>query len=194
MKRPLAGALFAAGALSLSALGAAGSAQAETTPPGNVTTTTSGNQVTVTCVHPDDATLTSRAQINFVSLTPTSTTTPSYTELADITTIDAFATDAKSADPTLVNSADHVSSIEVKIYGNTRDALTGPPVLFDETHYNGTGKIGVFHFEVNRDHISYGTITVHWSKAGGAKDGEVLTCSYPNAGPGFPTGTGPNYG
>jgi hypothetical protein len=95
MNRPLAGALFAVGALTLSALGAAGAAQAETVQPGNVTPNPGPgtNQLTITCPHPDDSTLNAAAVITFASLAPVS---GSFTEAADITSIDAFATDTKS--------------------------------------------------------------------------------------------------
>jgi hypothetical protein len=191
MKRPLAGALLAAAAVSLSALGAVGAAQAETVQPGNVTVSQTGtNQLTVTCPHPDDTSLSIVAQINFLSLAEVGS---SYTEAADIASIDAFATDAHSADATLVNSSDTVQSIEAKLYSNVTDAITKPAVIYDETVYNGpTHK---FHFNVNRKHVSYGTLIAHWSKAGSSQGDEVLACSYPNNsnGKGAPT-TGPNFG
>jgi hypothetical protein len=210
MKRPLAGALFAAGALSLSALGAAGAAQAETVQPGNVLpfVNSDGTQITIQCPHPNDGTLNSVAEINVGAQVGTSPT--SFTPNLDISTIDAFATDANSTwtpegyynNPvtpgtitTLVNSADHVSSVEIKLYSSVTDAITKPAVIDDQTLFNGTGKSGSFHFVFNKNHVSYGTMIVKWSKAGVAQDGEELACSVPNnSGTEGAPNTGPQFG
>jgi hypothetical protein len=215
MKRPLAGALFAAAALSVSSLGVVGAAHAETAPPPPEASTApsqtiSGgqsdtNQITVECTNPDDASLHLVAQLNFVRLAPTTGTPPSYTQTADITTIAAFANDANSTwtgstpstafpnaptTPSLVDPTATLASIEVKLFGDVTDALTPPPVVFDQTIYNWDG---TFNFSPKQDHVSYGTLTAHWTKAGGAQRDEILACSYPGTGHGFPT-YGPNYG
>jgi hypothetical protein len=208
MKRSLTSAL-AAGALSLTALTAGGTAQAETVQPSNVQVypNGAGTQTTIQCPHPNDSSLNSVAEVNTGAAVGTSPNI-SYTPNMDISTIDAFATDAHSTWApesyytsaggllkTLVNSADTVDSVEIKLYGSVTDAITKAVVIFDETHYNGTGKMGSFHFDISQNHVSYGTMIVHWSKAGVAQDGEVLACSLPNASgnEGAPS-TGPQFG
>ncbi|HEY1841975.1 MAG TPA: hypothetical protein VGG53_17455 [Mycobacterium sp.] len=210
MKRPLAGALFAAGALSLSALGAAGAAQAETVQPGNVTVAPgpNSNQFTITCPHPDDNTLNAAATVTTGSQI-TSGANTSYTQMTDISSIDAFATDTKAVlpystfTPNLTVAGNAVESVEIQLYSDVTDAITKAKMIYDGIlFHNSTHE---FHFNVNKNHVSYGTMIVHWSKAGVAQDDEVLACSFPNTSThnGTPTppagneaqpGTGPQFG